>query len=47
MMRRTRALQGLISGVLVTAAAVPAQAEVTASGPSGFIVNIELPVAAA
>jgi hypothetical protein len=45
-MRATRALRALIPGVLA-AAAVPAQAEVTASGPSGFIVKVELPVAVA
>jgi hypothetical protein len=47
-MRPKNASLTLIPAVLAAAAAaVPAQAEVTASGPTGFIVKIELPVAAA
>jgi hypothetical protein len=44
-MPRTRVLLTLASGVLIVAGAVPVQAEVTASGPSGFIVKIDLSVA--
>lgn len=47
-MCRKNASLTLIAAVLTTVtAAAPAQAEVTASGPTGFIVRIELPVAAA
>jgi uncharacterized protein YndB with AHSA1/START domain len=44
--RSMPALTTLICGLLVAAAAVPAQAEVTSSSPSGFIVKIDLRIAA-
>jgi uncharacterized protein YndB with AHSA1/START domain len=45
-MRAIPPLATLICGLLSGAAAVPAQAEVTSSGPSGFIVAIDLRIAA-
>jgi len=44
--RSTQSLPTLICGLLTAAAAVPAQAEVTSTGPSGFIVKIDLRIAA-
>jgi hypothetical protein len=45
-MRPTRVLPPLIPGLLLVLGTAPAAAEVTASGPSGFIVKIEVPIGA-
>jgi hypothetical protein len=45
-MRSRGALATLVSGVLAVAAAVPAEAEVSSSGPTGFIVRLDLHIAA-